>query len=176
MTGREPWLRRAGRLDLSDGATVLWSVAEGRRGRRWRSLRLDAAGQLLSDLLLETDPDGRWTRLELGTAAGLLTLHPAPDGGSAHGNVVTGRGVVPLALPWSARHRLLLPDEPVAAAALGARHGDRPQAPGPGLLVGADLAVTASDGDLPPMVAPADGLPGPSWPLEAEDDQAPPSA
>ena len=83
------WLRRAGRLLLGGGETVLWSVAEGRRGRRWRSARRDADGNLVSDLLLELDPVGRWTRLELATTAGILTLHPEPDDTAVHGNVVT---------------------------------------------------------------------------------------
>lgn len=177
MTDPRPaWLRRAGRLALPDGTIVLWSVAEGRRGRRWRSLSVDAGGHVVSDLLLETDPDGRWTRLELARAKGILTLHPEPDGGAVHGNVVTPDGVAPVALPWRPGHALAIVDEPVAAAALGVRAGIRPPPPAAGLLVGTDLTVTICDGDLRPMVAPADGLPGPSWPLEVEADGTPPSA
>ena len=77
MTAPGPaWLRRAGRLDRGGGESLLWSVAEGRRGRRWRSVRRNPAGVLVSDLLLEVDPEGRWTRLELATARGILVLHP----------------------------------------------------------------------------------------------------
>jgi hypothetical protein len=160
-----PWLRRAGRLDAGGGETVLWSVAEGRPGRRWRSLRLSVGGTVVSDLLLELDAVGSWTRLEMSAAAGILTLHPEPDGRSVHGNIVTERGVVPLALPWSPGHRLLLLDEPVAAAALG-RGVDEPEA-GPAIVV---------DGRLEPLeirradrpLRPTDGLPGPSWPLEVD--------
>jgi hypothetical protein len=160
------WLRRAGRLEAGGGETLLWSVAEGRRGRRWRSLRLSVGGSVISDVLLELDGGGRWTRLEMSTAAGILTLHPEPDGRTAHGNIVTERGVVPLALPWSPAHRLLLLDEPVAAAALG-RRVDEPGA-GPAIVVDARLLPIETElADRP--LRSTDGLPGPSWPLEVED-------
>ncbi len=163
MTSTPAWLRRAGRLDLGGGETVLWSVAEGRRGRRWRSLRLDADGHVISDLLLELDPTGSWTRLELATAAGILTLHPEPDERATHGNVVTPSGVRHLALEWGRDHRLVIEGEPVAVAALGRPHEDT--APAPGLVVDTDLAVTAVRATHAPA-RPPDGLPGPSWPLE----------
>jgi len=170
VSAERTWLRRAGRLDPGGGETVLWSVAEGRQGRRWRSLRLDSAGGVISSLVLELDPGGRWTRLELATSAGMLTLHPDPDARAAHGNVVTGRGVVPLEFAWSGRHRLVVASDPVAAAALRPpRDDDRAAGPGPGLVVGVDLTVKAGD-TIAPAVAPPggapDGLPGPSWPLE----------
>jgi hypothetical protein len=161
--GAGAWLRRAGRIDLAGGEAALWSVAEGRLGRRWRSVRLDAAGTLLSDLLLDLDPAGRWTRLELATARGILTLHPDPDGCAVHGNAVTERGVVPLAFPWSPGHRLVVEGEPVAAVALGGPSGDASSAPG--LRVSADLSVTAGEALVVPAGSP-NGLPGPSWPLE----------
>jgi len=91
----------------------------GPPGRRWRSIRRDAAGRLVSDLLLELDPAGRWVRLELATADGILTLHREVDDTAAHGNVVTAGGVVPLAFAWSRGHRLDIAGEPVAVAALG---------------------------------------------------------
>jgi len=157
------WLRRAGRLDLGGGETVLWSVAEGRRGRRWRSARRDANGVLLADLLLEVDSAGRWTRLELASAGGILTLHPEPDDTAVHGNVVTERGVVPLVFGWSPGHCLVVAGEPVAAVALGRGRADA--SPAPGLHVTADLAVTAEEAIVVPAGSP-NGLPGPSWPLE----------
>jgi len=163
MSGGTAWVRRAGRLDAGGGESILWSVAEGRRGRRWRSLRLDAHGGVVSDLLLETDPGGRWARLELATAAGILTLHPEPGDQEAHGNIVTGRGVVPLAFAWSPAHLLVVTGEPVAAAALARTATDT--APGPGLVVGRDLVVEALDAIRAPSDLPGD-LPGPSWPLE----------
>jgi hypothetical protein len=165
MTGAPAPLRRAGRLDGGAGETILWSVAEGRRGRRWRSLRLDAEGRVASDLLLEVDPAGRWTRLELATAAGLLTLHPEPDGGSVHGNLVAPAGMRHLALRWGSGHRLLVVGEPVAAAALAT---GAPAGSGRGLVVGRDLVVTERD-DVAAPGAGQDALPGPSWPLERRD-------
>ena len=113
-------------------------MAEGRRGRRWRSLRLDAHGGLVSDLLLETRPRGRWARLELATAAGILTLHPEPGEPGGPREHRDRRGVVPLAFAWSPAHRLVVAGEPVAAAALGVTD-DAVRAPGPGLVVGRDL-------------------------------------
>ena len=144
-------------------------MAEGRRGRRWRSIRRDASNRLVadllvSDLLLEVDADGRWTRLELATHRGILTLHPDADGSAVHGNVVTPDGVVPLTFAWSPQHRLVIAGEPVAEAALGTTDAAAWTA-GPGLLVGRDLAITVAD-PVEAMVAPPDGLPGPSWPLE----------
>ncbi|HVA85808.1 MAG TPA: hypothetical protein VNF73_05730 [Candidatus Saccharimonadales bacterium] len=100
---------QGGRLEPGGGpggpadGIVLWSVATGRRGRRWRATVRTAAG-LIEDLLLEVDLDGRPGRLEVTTGHGMLTLHPEPDGRSAHGNVVTSEGVRGLAFPWSARH------------------------------------------------------------------------
>jgi len=138
-------------------------VAEGRRGRRWRSARRDANGVLLSDLLLEVDPAGRWTRLELASARGILTLHPEPDDTAVHGNVVTGKGVVPQVFAWSPGHRLVVAGEPVAAVALGRGCADAP--PARGLRVTADLAVTAEEAIVEPAGS-SDGLPGPWWPLE----------
>jgi hypothetical protein len=156
--------RRAGRLPLPGNGDVLWSVAEGRRGLRWRAVRRDPSGAIVSDLILELDPAGQWSRLELATSDGILTLHPEPDGSAVHGNVVTPNGVRPLALAWSAAHRLLLLDDPVAAVALGAGWEDAVS--GPGIVVGADLSVTATDAIERPTGRP-DPLPGPSWPLEA---------
>jgi hypothetical protein len=93
------WLRVAGTGRSLDGATVTWSVAEGRRGRRWReSVARD--GAVLHSLLLELDPDGRFAHLEVTTAAGLLTLHPEGDG-TIHGNAITAAGITHVhGLPW----------------------------------------------------------------------------
>ena len=157
-------LRRAGRVPLPDNGDVLWSVAEGRRGLRWRAVRRDPSGAIVSDLLLELDPAGHWSRLELATSDGILTLHPEPDRSAVHGNVVTPSGVRPLALAWSAAHRLMLPGDPVAAVALGA--GREEAVTGPGIVVNADLSVTATDAIERPTEGPGT-LPGPSWPLEA---------
>jgi hypothetical protein len=87
------WLRRAGHLRAADGASVTWSVAEGHRGRRWRELVRVGGGRpgIRHSLLLETDPEGRFSHLELSTQAGLLTLHPEGDG-TLHGNAVVDHG------------------------------------------------------------------------------------
>jgi hypothetical protein len=116
MTSRDP-VRRAGRGRLDDGATILWSVAEGTRGRRWRAVTtLD--GRLTHAVLLEASAGGRPTRLELATEAGLLTLHPADDERSAHGNVVHAGGVRPIELPWSPEHAIEVVGRPFATAVM----------------------------------------------------------
>jgi hypothetical protein len=70
------------------GSMVTWTVAEGRAGRRWREV-VSQGGTVLHALLLETDPDGRFSHLELARADGLWTFHPEPDG-TLHGNRVGG--------------------------------------------------------------------------------------
>jgi hypothetical protein len=69
---------------------VTWTVADGRKGRRWREV-VSADGVVAHALLLETDLDRRFSHLELARADGLWTFHPEPDG-TLHGNHV-GRGV-----------------------------------------------------------------------------------
>jgi hypothetical protein len=104
------WLRRAGHLPLEDGRSATWSVAEGRRGRRWREVvsKPDDQG-IRHSLLLEIDSEGRFAHLELSTRAGLLTLHPEGDG-TLHGNAVTARGVRPVrGMPWD-RDAIVLVD------------------------------------------------------------------
>lgn len=70
--------------------------------------------------LLELDPVGRWTRLEIASSAGLLTLHPDPAGASVHGNTVTPDGMRHHAIPWTPEHRLILPGSIVGLATLAA--------------------------------------------------------
>jgi hypothetical protein len=104
------WLRRAGHLALDDGRAVTWSVAEGRRGRRWReAVRKPDQPGIRHSLLLELDPDGWFSHLELSTGAGLLTLHPEGDG-TLHGNVIRATGVEHLrGLSWNP-HAIVLID------------------------------------------------------------------
>ncbi len=66
--------------------------------------------------MIEVDPNGRPSRLELTTAAGLLTLHPSSDGREIHGNVVTttGEGIRPLAFSWGPEHELEIVGRPLA--------------------------------------------------------------
>ena len=94
------WLRRAGTGRDADGWRVIWSVAEGKRGRRWREVRCrDTA--VASSLLLETGPDGRFSHLELSTPSGLMTLHPESDG-TLHGNAIVSDGVEHvIGRPWN---------------------------------------------------------------------------
>lgn len=176
------WLRRAGRGTLSGGHVLLWSVAEGRRGHRWRASTRDARGAVLDDLLLEVEPGGRIVRIELTTAAGQLTFHPEPDEQSAHGNAVTRDGIRHIALPWNPGRRVELPWSPVADAVLvaglsGAGERDLPVA-----TIGRDLkprlrSVTVMPGgpgrwrvDDRPVEVDSEGLPslaeGSTWPLE----------
>ena len=166
-------VRLGGRGMLGDGSRVVWSVAEGRRGRRWREVRTGADGAVISSLLLETDAEGRFSHTELSTAAGLLTLHPEPDG-TLHGNVVTEAGVQHVrGVPWHPDGAMLLLESPVAAA-VAAAMARRLAGPLPRvvfiepedlrLLQGADVERAwegVIDNDGLPIMAGAE-----SWPLE----------
>jgi hypothetical protein len=96
------------------GDLLTWTQAEGERGTRWREA-IEHDGGLIRSLLLEVSSDGRATRLEMTTRAGLLTLHPEPDESALHGNVVAAGGVRHLALPWSPEHELLILGSPASA-------------------------------------------------------------
>jgi hypothetical protein len=114
-------LRVGGRGQGADGASVVWSVAEGTKGRRWREVR-NAGGGVATSLLLETDPAGRFSHLELATPSGLLTLHPEGDG-TLHGHAIVSDGVEHVeGLAWDADGIVLLDGSTVcrlaAAAAL----------------------------------------------------------
>jgi hypothetical protein len=123
-------LRRGGRGTTPDGTQCVWSVAEGVRGARWRE-SLVADGAVRRSLLLEVSPLGRPSRLEITTAAGLLTLHPEPDASALHGNVVTRDGIRHLAFDWSLDHGLLVSSSPVSAAILVRQRATAPVAGGP---------------------------------------------
>lgn len=110
------WLRRSGRGLGPDGGPSTWTVAEGARGRRWREVHQIPGGTLA--LLLELEPAGGWSRLEMSAGTGLLTLHPTPALDALHGNVVTTDGIRHLAFPWSPDHRILVPGSVVGLAAL----------------------------------------------------------
>jgi hypothetical protein len=149
-------------------------------------------GLLIGSLLLETHPDGRVTKLELTTAAGLLTLHP--EGAMLHGNVARPTGLEHVALPWPERGLLLVVETPATAAA-AARLLDPQVGAGEGrtlagVRIGVDLAVTpttfrvarlaaqrwvfvvAATGDALAVDVDDDGIPlladRDSWPLELE--------
>ena len=172
----------------------MWSVADGAKGRRWRSATTQADGRLASTLLLETAPDGRLSRLELATGEGILTLHPDGSPVRLHGNVVRQAGIDHIALPWSDVHALFVGDSPLTAAAavagLAARIGVGEERVVEAVEVGADLRprtttwrvnrtgergwrLQAAGGAASFEVAlDTDGIPtaadGSSWPLEAD--------
>ena len=137
-------LRLAGGGTLGDGSRLVWSVADGRRGRRWRAVAT-VNGTISHALLLEVGLDGRPSRLELTTVAGMLTLHPDEARQTLHGNVVTTEGVRPLTLPWSDEHGLEIEGRPIATAvtvhrlAGSTRVGDAKEIPV--VTVAVDLAV-----------------------------------
>jgi hypothetical protein len=180
------WLRRGGRGIGPDGSVVLWSVATGRRGARWREVITFPDGTI-QVLLLETTTAGRPSRLEVSSTAGLLTAHPASDASALHGNVVTPGGIHHLTLTWTEAHQLLVIRSPISRAVLvGAI--DRTLDETPCVIVGDDLRPTIGqarvahhgsgrwDLVLPPderrfaVAVDSDGLPvldeGRTWELE----------
>jgi hypothetical protein len=175
------FVRRAGTGTFVDGTQVVWSVADGRKGRRWREVR-SRDGVVVSSLLLETFPDRRFAHMELATAAGLLTLHPETDA-TLHGNAVTAAGIRHIVgLAWPAGSVLVVDGSAIAIAAAAWFLATEPPPSDPGarwpvVLVDPLLDVKASS-----MPADAlshdrldpDGLPvlddGASWPLELEPD------
>lgn len=139
------FVRQAGSGLQADGSRLVWSVADGRRGRRWRAVA-SLNGVISHALLLEVDVNGRPSRLELTTTAGMLTLHPDESRRSLHGNVVTPDGVRHLSLPWSAEHGLEIDGRPLATAVTAHRlAGSMAVGEGrmiPVVLVTSDLTVT----------------------------------
>ena len=170
-----------------DGTVVTWTVAEGRKGRRWREVV--ARGQdVLHSLLLETDPNGRFSHLELARADGLWTFHPEPDG-TLHGNHVAATGGVShiAGRPFAPDDALIVEGSPVSLAAIAWGHAAgalvRPVA---GVVIGAD-GTLAEVSDVPVERVSATrwqvgegteveideaGLPvfedGETWPLEVD--------
>ena len=140
-------VRRGGHARNPLGDLITWSEAEGERGTRWRE-SLERDGELIRSLLLEVSTDGRPTRLEMTTRAGLLTLHPEPDQSALHGNVVTAGGIRHLAFPWSPEHELFIPASP-ASATIGIRRFTR------SMVVGAatTVALIYVDDELEPRPA-----------------------
>jgi hypothetical protein len=160
-------LRVGGRATLTDGVGISWSLAEGPRGRRWRE-SLDRGGELVRSLLLETAPSGRPTRLELTTASGLLTLHPAENELELHGNVVTPGGIRHLRFDWGSGHELLVPG---SRACTSVTLGRLAHILGPGEA--RTVAMLRIDDDLEPRpVAQEVRRIGPTaWAVRADDDE-----
>ena len=113
---RLPAVRVGGAAGLEDGSRLTWVLAEGRRGRRWRTALLAPDGRMTRATLLEVGLDGRPTRLEVAGPDGLLTVHPGDDGRRLLGNVVRATGIDHVDLPWSVDHALLDGGSPVTAA------------------------------------------------------------
>ena len=171
-------MRRAGSGRLPGGRRLTWTVADGRRGRRWRAITTSADGRLVQALLLETSPDGSVLKLEVASPAGLLTLHPEAGEGTLHGNVVRASGVEHVAVPWSPGHALMAGGSPVtgavAAAGLAARVEPGCGSSGAAVEGGEDLAIrratwrAARVGDRRWRLLAADG--GASLTVELDDD------
>ncbi|HSS36851.1 MAG TPA: hypothetical protein VLR93_11305 [Patescibacteria group bacterium] len=163
-------VRLGGSATLADGNDYVWSVADGGRGRRWRSIVRGRDGDLLDALVVETGTNGPLIRFEAVAAAGLMTLHPNQAGSILHGNVVEEAGIDHLTLEWSDDHALLSFDEPIlVAACLGRLRSEMP--PGterrvPVLyvdpvsldLLPGDVVVTRTTPDGWRLVDPQDGL------------------
>jgi hypothetical protein len=163
------WLRRAGAGSAADGSEVVWSLAEGRRGRRWREVVRTGEG-IRSSLLLELDPTSRFSHLELSTAAGLMTLHPEGDG-TLHGNAVTSAGIGHVVgMPWQPDAAIWLEGSGINVAA--ARRADGTFA-SEFLRVGLDLNLAREAIPFDAAAVDLDGLPvlggGTTWPLEESD-------
>ena len=138
--------RVAGWGRASDGSTVTWSVAEGRKGRRWREVRSEGAG-VGHALLLETDGERRFSHLELARADGLWTFHPEPDG-TLHGNHVgpDGSGVRHVTgWPFGSDTILLIEGSPICLAAVAWGLAD---SMGVGAVRSVAAVVTRPDGRL----------------------------
>jgi hypothetical protein len=115
--------RMAGTGALPDGRRVTWTVAEGRRGRRWREVVVHGP-HAIHALLLETDPERRFSHLELARADGLWTFHPEPDG-TLHGNHVgLGEGIHHVdGWAFSPDDILLIEGSPLSRAAIAWARG-----------------------------------------------------
>jgi hypothetical protein len=147
---------------------------------------------VVGSLLVEAAPDGSLVRLEVATAAGLLTLHP--EGATLHGNVVRATGLEHLALPWADGNVLHVAGAPSTAGAaarqLRERLGVGEGRSIPGVLVRVDLSVRpvtfrvarvgprgwriiiADTGEEIAVTLDLDGIPtleaAESWPLERD--------
>ncbi len=188
------YLRRAGSARLADGGTLVWTVADGSRGRRWRGV-VTVDGHITHAVLLEVASDGTVARLELTTPGGLLTLHPGSDGRTLYGNVVTSDAVRHLSFDWGDDRAIAVTGRPIAdaitvhrlAGVVGVGEGSDLRM----LVIGADLAITETScrfervtedtwrlvgqaGERTLTIDPR-GIPfgatGAEWPLELDHDR-----
>ena len=64
------------------GSVVTWTVAEGRKGRRWREV-VSRGTAVIHALMLGTDPDQQFSRIRSSPGrTGCWTFHPEPNGTS----------------------------------------------------------------------------------------------
>jgi hypothetical protein len=110
-------LRKAGTGRFGNGDRLVWTVAEGAKGRRWRWTHTNDIG-IVAVGLLELDEDGRPMKLELAGPAGMLTLHPSGDERELHGNVASPQGMRHIRVPWTNAHVLIVEGEALVAAAM----------------------------------------------------------
>ena len=190
---RGAFVRRAGSGRLLDGRRLTWTVADGSRGRRWRSTTIDADGRLVLALLVEVAPDGTLAKLEAAAPSGLLTLHP--EGETLHGNLAGPAGIEHVRRPFGTGWAMLVDASPiplaVVAHGLGSRVPVRVGTELLGVAVGDDLRLRdlrasaervgdrawriATDSDVGPLriVLDAEGVPvldaGRSWALEQDE-------
>ncbi|MBI2776012.1 MAG: hypothetical protein HYX57_01920 [Chloroflexi bacterium] len=144
-------VRRAGTFVDADGSTVTWSVADGRRGRRWRWVVAGTGSALGVAHTVETGPDGAFARLESATPEALLTLHREADG-SLHGNRTGRGGVEHLRFDASAPRFVLVGHGAPGLAILAAGLPALAEASTLDLLTVSDgLAVAAGEGRIAPI-------------------------
>jgi len=140
------WTRIAGWGVLADGSEVTWTVADGRKGRRWREV-VTRGTAVIHALLLESDRERRFSHLELARPDGLWTFHPELDG-MLHGNHV-GRGEMEVrhvvGWPFGSDHELIVEGSPVSLAALAWR---RASSVADGVAVDVAGVVIRLGGDL----------------------------
>lgn len=169
----EPLVRLAGRGQRADGACVTWTIADGRRGRRWREVVVKD-GLLVHSLLFESGVDRRFTHLELAAPLGLVTLHPEGDG-TIHGNIVRVDGVEHISglvfVPDDGMH---VCGSPIVAAAVAWATVDVDRRTSRWLveLDPVGLTVRLAAGEALHDVVQSDGLPqlseASTWPLERD--------
>jgi hypothetical protein len=166
---------------------VTWTVAEGRKGRRWREV-VARGPDVVHSLLLETDPNGRFSHLELARADGLWTFHPEVDG-TLHGNHVgSDTSVEHIAgRPFAPDDAIIVEGSPTSLSAIAWGHAAGALVrPVGGVVIGADgTLVELADvpierltpirwriGEGSPIEIDEAGLPllgdGERWPLELE--------
>ena len=119
---------------------------------------------IVSSLLLELDPKGRFSHLELSTATGLLTLHPEGDG-TLHGNAVTSAGITHVrGLPWQPDDVVLIDHSVVCRVVAGQLEGREV------VRVEPDLSLAREQATFAAVTIDARGLPvledSHQWPLE----------